>query len=356
MLHPGALIADQALDAAIETGAASEIDLVAAAGDPDQAFLRSAWYAAAPRAADITLVGRRAAEPFAALPLTRRGWGPLSIPEIAGSYWPYRSFPISVGTEEGALADLLSSPEAHKALGRAWRIGPIYASDPIAGLLEEAAGRSGWTVLKRPVGTAFVVDFQALAEAGDWPSTKTLRKNRWLERRLATSGELEFRRIEGSAWSSGIFDMLATIESESWVGRQAGSPDTKFLHAPNRRQWEQAIADPVLAGQLGCSLLLVGGAPAAFTFMLRSGNSLHIIANSYCERFSEGSPGRILLYRDLEAARASGISLVGWGAGDPGYKSEMGARPGPEIQDWLIVRGRLLSVLAKPLWGKGASR
>src|SRR5690606_22948958 len=89
-------------------------------------------------------------------------------------------------------------------------------------------------------------------------------------------------------------------------------------------------------------LLLVGGEPAAFTFTLRSGPTLHIIANSYSEKFRAGSPGRILLYRELQQAREAGIRTIGWGAGDPGYKAEMGARPGPAIIDRLLVRAPLV--------------
>jgi hypothetical protein len=43
------------------------------------------------------------------------------------------------------------------------------------------------------------------------------------------------------------------------------------------------------------------------------------------------------------------VETIGWGAGDPGYKSEMGARPGPDILDLLFVRGPL-AALARPLW------
>jgi CelD/BcsL family acetyltransferase involved in cellulose biosynthesis len=213
-----------------------------------------------------------------------------------------------------------------------------------------AARRSGWTVLARRLGTCFVVDLAALAATGDWPSTKTLRKNRWLERRLGESGELEFSRVTGAAWSGATFDLLARIEGESWVGRRADARDTKFLHPASREVWARAVRDPDLAGRLACSILHVGGAPAAFTFSLLSGDTLHFIANSYSERFREGSPGRILLYRDLQQAIATGVATVDWGAGDPGYKGEMGAKPGPAIVDLLVVRGGLAAFFARLLW------
>ena len=131
----------------------------------------------------------------------------------------------------------------------------------------------------------------------------------------------------------------AGIEAESWVGRKADARDTKFLHPASRRVWERAVGDPMIADRLSCSILEVGGVPAAFTFSLRCGDTLYFIANSYSERFAEGSPGRILLYRDFQRAAEDGVVKVGWGAGDPGYKSEMGAEPGPDIVDLLLVRG-----------------
>ena len=82
----------------------------------------------------------------------------------------------------------------------------------------------------------------------------------------------------------------------------------------------------------------------------RSGATRHYIANSYSERFAGRSPGRILLYRDFQQAAEAGIETIGWGAGDPGYKTEMGAEPGPDILDLLFVRGGVLAALARPFW------
>jgi CelD/BcsL family acetyltransferase involved in cellulose biosynthesis len=352
LLHPGPLVANGSLDVSVEPDASPALDLAAAADAETHAFLRAAWFRAAAGTAPLsTLVARHAVtrEPAAAIPLVARRLGPLSIQEVPGSYWPYRSFPVALGSSESELADFLASDAARRALGRAWRVGPVYADDPTLLRLTGAAQQSGWTVLTRRLGTAYVVDLKALMAAGPWPSTKTLRKNRWLERRLAESGDLHFRNVTGGDWSRETFEELAAIEAESWVARQSGKSDTKFLDADSRRIWERAVADPQIAGRLSCSILRIGGEPAAFTFNLRCGSTLYFIANSYGERFAQGSPGRVLLYRDFQAAAADGVETIGWGAGDPGYKSEMGAQPGPEIFDLLIVRGAI-AALARPLW------
>ena len=355
MLHPGALVGD-GMVAAVERGASAALDRAAAADVPAHAFLRAAWFAAADSAPLSTLLARRpgSEDPLAAIPLIARRIGPLTISQVAGSYWPWRSFPLAEDGGEEALAALLAAPAARTVLGRAWRLGPVLADDPTVTSLAKAAQRSGWTLLTRRLGACYVVDLAGLKAEAAWPSAKTLRKNRWLERRLAESGELAFRTIAGAQWSGEILDLLARIEAESWVGRSADARDTKFLDAGNRAMWARAAADPAIAAMLQASILHVGGEPAAFTFSLRAGATMHFIANSYSERFREGSPGRILLYRDLQQAAEAGVETIGWGAGDPGYKSEMGAEPGPDIVDLLVVRGPVVAALAGMLWRRGS--
>lgn len=339
------------MTAEAETGASSALDLLAEAAASGHGFLRAAWFRAAADSSMVTLVGRRGdGTAFAAIPLVTRAIGPLRLREVPGSYWPWRSFPIARDASDAELAALLASPVAHDLLGRAWRLGPAYADDPTVTRLAAAARAAGWSILSRPLSTSFAVELGRLAADGPWPSAKTLRKNRWLERRLAEMGALDFRTVSGANWNEAVFDILARIESESWLGALAEPCDTKFLRPEARRIWEHAIQDPVLAAKMSCSLLHVGGAPAAFTFSIESGRTRYYIANSYSARFGERSPGRILLYRDFQQAAEAGIKTIGWGAGDPGYKTDMGATPGPEILDFLIVRGIVPAALARPLW------
>lgn len=352
MLHPGPLLGDGVI-AAVEPGASAALDLLADVDRPHHAFLRTAWFAAGRIGAPIcSLVARRPGsdDPLVAIPLIQRRFGPFAISEVAGPYWPWRSFPLAPNDGREALAALLSSRETGSRLGRIWRLGPVLEDDPGLAALAEVAAGSGWSLITRRLGTCYRVEFAKLRESGPWPTTKTKRKNRWLERRLAESGPVSIRSISGTAWSKQTFAALARIESESWVGRSADRRDTKFLDPANRSMWTGAIKDPVLADLIGASILEVGGEPAAFTFHVRSGATLHMIANSFSERFREGSPGRLLLYHDLEKAAEAGIEAIGWGIGDPGYKTEMGAVPGAELVDLLVVRGPLVAALVGPLW------
>ena len=318
---------------------------VADRADPRHAFLRAAWFADAER----TLEAHRGGATIATLPIVRR----RGVAAVAGSYWPGRSFPVAEDATDEELRDFLRRRDVRRALGPVWRMGPVREDDPTALRVRGVAGASGWTVLRRPLGTAFLLDLGLLRAEGPWPRGSTLRKNRWFEKQLAADGPLEFSFSAGPDWTAELFDRLAEVERNSWIASRTDARDAKFLAPHHRRFWESAAADPVLAEMMEAALLSIGGRPAAFIFSIRSGPVLSVIANSYDERFARHSPGRVLAYRALARAMAAGVDEVDWGAGDPGYKSAMGARPGPALVDLLLVRPRPLAFLLRPFWERG---
>ncbi len=336
------------LDVRVEPGVSGALDAVAAAADPRHLFLRAGWFRTSPAQGLQTLIASRADDhAIAALPLAAQS---LFLKAVPGSYWPIRSFPIAADVREAELAAFLADPAARRALGPVWRLGPVRADDPTASRLLPIASASGWTALTRTLGTAFVLDLAALRAEGPWPKTSTLRKNRHLERKLAEQGELEFRHHSGADWTPALFDILAQIERNSWIASKTDGSDAKFMAAKHRGSWQAAAADSAIAEQMHASLLFVGGAPAAFSFYLTAGTTVYFIANSYDERFRQQSPGRVLLYRDFQRLSEAGVERVDWGAGDPGYKSDMGAVPGPQILDHLFVRSAMVARLIRLLW------
>jgi CelD/BcsL family acetyltransferase involved in cellulose biosynthesis len=270
----------------------------------------------------------------------------VPLRSVPGSYWPFRSFPVAADATDPELVALLT--RGRKALGPAWRIGPVNADDPTAARLVRLASFGGWSVLQRRVATSFVLDILAARKDGPWPRNSTLKKNRFHEKHLAEHGALEWRMVSGEEWSERVLDDLAAIERRAWVGQQAGA-NTKFLDPAQRRLWEQAVADPVLGRMLTTGLLYVGGEPAAFSFGLDAGHVRYCIATSYDERLAKHSPGKVLTYRTLIEAAERGITFLDDGAGDGGHKSTMGAAPGPDIMDYLFVR-RPLAPLLRPFW------
>ncbi|MDG2004836.1 MAG: GNAT family N-acetyltransferase [Novosphingobium sp.] len=339
-------------NAAVEVAQGDDalLDAVASAADPAHAFLRSQWLRAGGGDIDIIAASRQDGTPLAAIALTRRRFGPIALGEVAGPYWPFRSFALAADIRDEELLAFLSDPAARKFFGRAWRLGPAYSGDPTADRLVLLAEAAGWKVLERDLGSVFELDLAALRAQGEWPRAKTLRKNRWRERRLGEIGEIEYCSFTGSDWASRHRDAMAEVEQASWLADLEDGSDTKFADPACRAIWESAAQDPVLAPMLFGSVMSIGGEAAAFTFGLESGATRYYIANNYNEKFGRFGPGKILLYRDFADCADRGITRISWGAGDAGYKSEMGATAGPAIRDLLFVRGAGTAAVLRPLF------
>ena len=339
----------------IRQGPALAIDEAAEATVASHAFLRRAWFAPRMGAGALTIVGRRGdGSILAAIPLAPMGPPMLGLRMVPGSYWPFRSLPVAADAAEDELRALLSDASAHAALGQAWRLGPVYDDDPAVGRLAAAASACGWTMLRRSLGTTFLLDLPALRAAGDWPRSSVLRKVGSCERRLGAEGPLHIRFVRGGAWDAAALDALAAIEASSWVGRRTDGSGAKFLRVEQRSYWESVLADPQLARMLSAAILFVGETPVAFSFDLNVGRLQYGIAGSYDERFARWSVGKIVTWRHLEESMARGIELVDWGCGDSGYKRDFGGLAGPEIVDLLFVRSRPLARVLRPRWERGS--
>ena len=341
----------QSGDLVIAPATPAAFDAVAAAADPRHAFLRHAWFEAeAGRRLRALVVRRPDGSPLAALPARWAGTG-LRTSAVPGSYWPFRSFPIAADASDAELRALLGRLEVYWGLfGFLWRMGPAPANDPTAERLRELAPQAGWRVLTRRLGTSFEIDFARLHAEGPWPRTSSQASNRRRERKLAAHGELEYRFVTGRDWTEADRGAMAAIEKQSWLSGIGGTADPKFDDSAQRRVWESAAEDPAIANMIFCSLLRVGGEPAAFAFGIECGGVRHVIANAYSQRFAAFGAGKLLLYRDFERAADRGVTRVDWGSGDAGYKSEMGATEGPEIVDLLFVRGALLAAALRRWW------
>ncbi len=340
----------RAITVEAQPGFSAAIDEVAQAADPRHAFLRRAWFEAAGGQGAMTMVALRSdGRPVAALPTVATGPRLLGIRAVPGSYWPIRSFPVAADASDDELAAMLASPAARGPLGRAWRLGPVNEDDPTASRLVRVAGRSGWTVLARRIATGFMLDIAAARAAGPWPRGSTLKKNRFHEKHLASHGALNWRFLSGTDWSPALLDALAVVERASWIGDETGA-DAKFCDPGQRAIWERAAADPELAAMMHVGLLEVGGEPAAFSFGIEAGRTRYCIATSYGRRFAKHSPGKLVSYRTYMDAAERGIGFLDDGAGDGGHKSVMGETAGPEIMDYLFVRGRVTATLLRRFW------
>jgi CelD/BcsL family acetyltransferase involved in cellulose biosynthesis len=320
------------VEVSITKGLDPAIDRVAAMAHDAWRFLSRSWFAAAgPQEMSTVLLSGAEGGPLIALPVATIG--PLRA--VPGGYWPFRSFPVADSASAEDMAALLSDRKARRALGRLWRIGPVYANDPALLLVRDAAPKAGWHICERTISTAYLLDMKSLAAEGEWPRNSTLRKNRFHEKHLASHGQLEWRFARGSDWTPELFADLAAIEEKSW---HAGASDPKFMPGPHREVWERLAHDPEQAERMNAAILYVDGKPAAFSFDLDVAGRKYAIANSYDPAYAKHSPGKCLYYRNLAEAMERGIDLVDWGAGDGGYKQTIGAVAGPRIMDCLIIR------------------
>jgi CelD/BcsL family acetyltransferase involved in cellulose biosynthesis len=330
----------------VHDGLDPAIDEIAAAGPPERAFFSRSWYAAAlpgDAARTHTIVMRRdGGEAAIALPVTP---GRLGINVVPGSYWPFRSFAVAADVTASELASVFAAPAVQRALGPVWRVGPVHSVDPALGLIEQAAGAAGWRLIKRRLGTAFQVDFAAAAAEGPWPRTSTLRRNRQLQKKMAQLGPLDWVSLRGGELDTALLDALAALEAKSWHG---ASRDAKFLAPTHRRLWDRLIADPAQAARIHVQLLRIDGVLAAWRFQIEAGTMIYSIATSYDPVFRSYGPGICLATRALVAARDAGFERFDWGSGDGGYKRTLGASPGPDLVDCLLVRGPLATI-AGPL-------
>lgn len=340
---------EPAIFVALHAGVPAMADDLADLAGSDHHFLRAAWYRLNPAGDMRTVVAVRPdGTPLIAIPSVPLGPALIGARSVPGSYWPYRSLVVNPGAPDSELTGFFADPVTISALGPAWRLGPIYADDAAAVRIKRAAATAGWTVLARKLGRTFL--FDTASEAG-WPRRSTRRRLANYERQLEQMGEIAVRHVSGADWTPDVLDQLAAIEAASWVGTTTDGTGAKFLTDAKRAGWLAVLADPVLAETLSATILSVGGVPAAFSFDLKSGPMQYSIASSYDAQFAAFRPGKIVTAYQLEAARAAGVTRIDFGAGDSGYKREMGAVAGPEILDLLIVRNRPAASLLGLRWG-----
>ncbi|HEY0324584.1 MAG TPA: GNAT family N-acetyltransferase [Allosphingosinicella sp.] len=332
-------------------GVPDSLDRLADTLDPDHAFLRAAWFRAA--GADSTLLAEAAGGSLlAAFPTIAAGPPALGARAVVGAYWPFRTVPISPKLSGDDLVALLADPRAKAALGPLWRMGPFYEDDPAGARLIDAAARAGWTMLTRSLGHSYMLEIAEQRATGPWPRPSTLKRIRNYERQL---GEVSLERVSGGDWSPAIFDALREVEAASWIASRTDGSGAKFLNAASRAFWETAAADPVLAEMMSALILRVGGKPVAFCFDLNVGTLQYSIAGSYDAAFAKLKPGKIATYRNIEWALERGIMRIDWGAGDGGYKREIGAVQGPQIVDCLFVRNGFVASILRPRWKRPVS-
>lgn len=340
------------LTVAARTGAAPALDVLGQRNLSGHGFLRAAWYAeGTPDALRTLVVWREDGTPIAAIPTAPFGPPIAGARKVPGSYWPLRAALIAPDCSSFELAQALGHPAAAASLGPVWRVGPARADCPATQRLVDAARRARWSVLTRPAGTSWVIDLGAARKQGGWPRGSTASRLARIERRLASHGPVAWRHVRGQDWNDAVLDELAQVEAASWIATKTDGSGAKFLNLQRRAAWRAVLADPVLAGMLCATILTVEGRAVAFSFDCDDGPVRYGIAGSFRSDFAKSEVGKLANHRAVSDAFAAGATTVDLGAGDSGYKREMGAAAGYDLVDLLFVKSRTAARLVAKLWG-----
>ncbi|AUX68774.1 hypothetical protein CHX26_03940 [Porphyrobacter sp. HT-58-2] len=331
-----------------------EIDVLSAHNLSGHGFLRAAWFGAGITGTGRTLLIRRGGADtdavLAAIPTVNFGPAIARARKVPGSYWPLRGALIASDCSVFELAHALDH-RAARALGPVWRVGPARCDDPGIAVLIDAAQLAGWTVLSRPAGTSWVIDLDQARRDG-WPRASTAKRLAKAERRLASLGTVAWRHVRGDGWNDDVLAELAAVEAASWIARTTDGSGAKFMSPAKRAQWRGALADPVLAQNLCATLLTIDGRTVAFSFDLDDGPVQYGIAGTYVSELGKYEIGKLANYRAVTDSIADGQSLMDLGAGDSGYKTQMGAVKGYDMADLLFVHSRTAAQVLARVWGK----
>ncbi len=312
-------------------------------------FLRAAWFAAAAPDGGETLLARREnGDLIAAIPTTSFGPRLIGARKVPGSYWPFRGILAASDATRNELAAALSG-RAAQMLGPIWRLGPVPQNDPTAQLLIGAAREAGWHVLTQTAGTVWVFDLDEMRCQG-WPRPSTAKRMGRLERRLGKAGCVEWRHVRGNDWDEATLEALGETEAASWIASKTDGSGAKFLHPHQRAVWRNILSDRQLAEMLCATILMVDGRVAAFSLDLDDGAAQYGIAGTYHREFAKYEVGKLVNHRTLIDAIEDGQSVLDMGAGDSGYKGEMGAVPTYDLNDLLFVRNPVLAGVLGPWW------
>jgi CelD/BcsL family acetyltransferase involved in cellulose biosynthesis len=325
------------------------IDTLAQAGLSSHHFLRASWFAAAaPEGGETLVIEREDGAALAAIPTVSFGPELIGARKVPGCYWPFRGIVAAADASAPELASALCGSAA-KALGPVWRLGPVPDNDQVTQLLIQAARQAGWHVLRQAAGTIWEIDLDAARTQG-WPLPSTAKRLGRAERRLDKLGKVEWRYVQGNDWSEATLEHMAAVERASWIASETDGSGAKFMQPQQRALWRGVLNDPVLADMLCATLLMIDGRAVAFSLDLDDGPVQYGIAGSYVSALGKYEIGKLVNYRTITDAIADGQSRLDLGAGDSGYKREMGAVAAYELSDYLFVRSRIAARVLGPWW------
>ena len=181
----------------------------------------------------------------ALIPFARQQVARFSINSLAGYYWPFRSLCLLAQPGAGmGLADAVGRALANTPPGAVLRFGPISGRDEVMLAMLRQLMAAGWRHRAKATGAVFQLDLSLGLDALKQRfSGSLLRHIEYSRRRLSkTVGEVRCERHVLSGEDQPLLDILAGIESRSWLGRDGG--DLKFVGPANQLFWTQMGREP----------------------------------------------------------------------------------------------------------------
>lgn len=324
---------------------------------PEWTFLASSWVAAW---ADSYLPAARWRPPCrfltvrdghrtvtGVLPIATMRFGPLAFAAAAGFPVPYRSVALDAAVMESTCAALARDLRRFTRFRMGLRIGPVSAKNRMVNALAAALRCTGWGVATRVLGRSFIVDLPGSVATFADARRGIVKRAAYHERRLRRIGEVEIRRhnaLSRDCWDKVLHD-AAAIEERSWIPERNGV--RTFATARAQRFWLGALSDEYLSRSISIWVLYLDCRPISFSLNLDAGSTRYILANLFDAAFKIHSCGTVLAYHVLRDATETGLETVDWGQGDPGYKRDWLARPGPAVHDIIALRPGLISTLGR---------
>jgi len=262
-----------------------------------------------------------------------RGIPLLSLP---GYYLPFRGLPLRADAATPAATSAVQALTSTGG-GIALRIGPLEAGCATHRAMVDALRTAGWSILEIPRGELVAVDLPSSIDAYRTQIRGRAKKADYFLRRMRKDGEvrIELRTQLSREQTATLLDHLEHIESHSWV---AHSGEPRYLGERNRTFWTDLLARPEFRRAFRTWILSRNETPVSFCMTLDAGPVRYQLVNGYAEDVGRYSTGHILFQAMIHDAIHCGIARLNFGQGDPGHKSEWGARATTSLTDVVALR------------------
>ena len=291
----------------------------------------------------------------AVLPAAEQSMLGLSVLSLAGNYKPFRSPLIAENAPPETAAALVDFFRQSGA--RAFRMGPVVASQPAIASLRDAFAAAGWQHCLINRATNYLIDLPADVETFRASlAPRKFKRIRANMNRLEKQGTVRIERCAGldaAGWEA-MIGAAASIEKASWLA-DAENGDFNFADPATADFWRAYLAHPEASRNTGLWLLHVDDRPVSFTFAIDSGDHRYCICGLYDQAFNKASPGSIIDSQAVLNSFEHGISAFDLGQGDSGYKANWGAAIEEQVEDWIAfpptAAGKLLYLAARAKFG-----